>query len=90
MTEAVVTFPRLRALMAAHGMTFEKMAEVLGDSRVTFGRKINGAIDFGYTDMLKTKDFFVSKGEQVTIEYIFFDTGFTIVNKAGGDNCAEA
>lgn len=90
MNESVVTFPRLRALMAAHGMTFEKMAEVIGDSRITFGRKINRVIDFGYTDMLKIKDFFVSKGERVTTEYIFFDTGFTIVNSEGGGNCAEA
>ncbi|MDI6742182.1 MAG: hypothetical protein QMD11_05510 [Smithella sp.] len=86
----MTTFPELRALMAKHGMNLDKMAQVIDTTYVTFSKKLNGNSDFTYSDMLKIKDFFVAKGEKVTVEHIFFAWGFTIVNKkkaAGCESC---
>lgn len=84
----MTTFPELRALMAKHGMNFDKMARVIDTTYATFSKKINGVTDFNYSEMLAIWDFFVSRGEKVTVDHIFFDWEFTEVNKAGGDNCA--
>ena len=80
MTNEAVTFPNLRALMAKHGMNIGKMSEVIGNNYATFSRKLNGVSEFTFSDMLAIKDLFSSRGESVTIEYIFFDWQFTIVN----------
>ncbi len=89
MTNEVVKFPNLRALMAKQGMNISKMSEVIGNNYATFSRKLNGVSEFTFSDMLAIKDFFASRGEPVTIEYIFFDWNFTIVNGhvVGGEVC---
>ena len=89
MTNEAVTFPNLRALMAKQGMNIGKMSEVIGNNYPTFSRKLNGVSEFTFSDMLAIKDFFASRDEPVTIEYIFFDWKFTIVNGqvVGGENC---
>jgi DNA-binding XRE family transcriptional regulator len=68
------TFPVLRGLMAKHkNLSQEQMGQVIGTTYGTFGKKLNGHIDFTFTEMWKIRDFFNAKGESLTIENIFFD-----------------
>jgi hypothetical protein len=67
-------FPVLRGLMAKHkGITFEQMGDIIGTVDRTFSKKINGEAEFYFSDMWKITEFFKSKGENLTIENIFFD-----------------
>ncbi len=75
-----VTFPELRALMAKHGLNQERMGELIGNTYVTFGKKLNGNSEFTFNDMIVIKDYFLSKGETVTIDALFFNWKFAKVN----------
>ena len=77
----MTTFPELRALMAKHGMNQEKMGALIGNTYLTFGKKLNGHAEFSFNDMVAIKDFFQSKGESITIDELFFDWNFTKVKQ---------
>lgn len=77
--EGKVTFPELRALMAKYGMKQEDMGELIGNTYLTFGRKLNGHAEFSYNDMTTIFDFFKSKDEPVTMDSLFFAWAFTKV-----------
>ena len=82
----LATFPELRAVMARYKLTYTDMAQVIGTTMPTFRNKINKAgSEFTFDDMLNIYDFFKSKGEDVSINYLFFAWKFTNVNKAVGE-----
>jgi hypothetical protein len=72
-TSEIKPFPVLRGLMAKYGLIQQQMGEVIDNTYATFGKKLNGSQDFTFTEMWKIRDFFRSKGEDLTIENIFFD-----------------
>ena len=73
MNNSTKTFPELRALMAKHGVNQHELGEVTGNTYLTFGKKLNRKSEFSHTDMIKIRDYFRSKGEDVTVQFIFFD-----------------
>lgn len=75
----MTTFPEIRALMAKHGMNQEKMGALIGNTYITFGKKLNGHAEFTFNDMIAIKEYFVTQGENVTIDTLFFDWDFTKV-----------
>ena len=75
----MTTFPELRAVMAKHGMTQQKMGDLTGTTYITFGKKLNGHSEFSYPDMLTIKKFFEEKGESASVDALFFDWNFTKV-----------
>ena len=77
----MTTFPELRALMAKHGMNQEKMGELIGNTYLTFGKKLNGHAEFSFNDMVAVKDYFQAKGESITIDDLFFAWNFTKVKQ---------
>ena len=80
----IVTFPELRAMMAKHGYTQEKLSEVIGNTPLTLSRKINSQSEFTWDDMIKIKEHFEDLGENVTVEDLFFTWHFTKVKPAVG------
>lgn len=78
----MITFPILRSLMAKYGLTYEKMGQLIGNTYVTFGKKINGQSEFGFNDMEIVTNYFRDKGEEVTVDYIFFDWKFAKTNNS--------
>jgi len=77
----VTTFPELRAMMAKHGLGQKEMGELIGNTYLTFGKKLRGENEFTFYDMLKIKNYFQEKGEGVSIDSLFFDWNFTKVNE---------
>ena len=77
----MTTFPELRALMAKHGMNQEKMGELIGNTYLTFGKKLNGHAEFSFNDMVSIKDYFQAKGDSITIDDLFFAWNFTKVKQ---------
>ncbi len=75
----MVTFPELRALMAKHGLTQDKISVVIGNTALTFSRKINSQSEFTWADMINIKEFFEDLGENVTVEDLFFTWHFAKV-----------
>lgn len=73
------TFPILRALMAKHGMNQERMGEVIGNTYLTFGKKLNCSSEFSFNDMIDIVEFFKAKGEKITVDDLFFTWDFTKV-----------
>ena len=74
------TFPELRAIMAKYGFTMQQMGGIIGNTYQTFSKKLDEESEFSFSDMVKIKDYFKGIGEDVTIDKIFFDWKFTIVN----------
>jgi len=80
--EPKVKFPELRAVMARHGVTQSDLAELVGDSPHTFGKKMNALAEFTFNDIVKIREFFRDKGEiAVTVDSLFFDWNFTLVKR---------
>ncbi len=77
----MVTFPELRALMAKYGLDQSQMGQLIGNTYHTFGKKLNNKAEFTYDDMLAIYDFFVEKGEDITMDRLFFAWKFTNVNE---------
>jgi pyruvate-formate lyase len=75
------TFPELRGIMAKYGMNNSKMGKLINNTYQTFGKKLDYESDFRLSEMVKIRDFFISKGEEITMETLFFTWMFTIVNK---------
>jgi len=71
------TFPELRALIAKHGLNQCKMAKLIGNSYQTFGKKLNCKSEFLFDDMLLIHEFFTRKGEEITMDKLFFDWRLT-------------
>ena len=72
---AVLPFPEVRALMGKYGKNQQDLGATLGTTYQTFARKLNNETEFGMTDMLKVREFFVGLGENpgdLTIERLFF------------------
>jgi putative transcriptional regulator len=61
------TFPKLRAAMAEHGITNQKLAKILGVTNDTVGFKINGKSQFTLEQAKKIADYFGK-----SIDEIFF------------------
>lgn len=80
MTE-IKSFPEIRGLMAKYGKTQQDMGDLIGNTYRTFGSKLDGTSEFKFSDMWKIRDFFKSKGENISIEALFFNWKFTNVNK---------
>ncbi len=76
----MVTFPELRALIAKYGLGQEDMGKLIGCSYQTFGSKLRCTSKFTYKDMLVIYDFFTGKGEEITMDKLFFEWQFTKVN----------
>jgi len=76
----MVMFPELRALVAKHGMNQQSMGNIINNTYVTFGRKLNGQSEFTFNDMLAIRNFFREKGENVTVDSLFFDWKFAKEN----------
>ena len=74
------TFPELRGVMAKYGLTNNEMAKVIGNTYQTFGKKLDARSEFSFSDMLKIREHFTKKGEELSIETLFFKWKFTIVN----------
>lgn len=73
-TQKYKPFPELRALMAKYGVSQVELGESIGNTYHTFGKKLNfDKSEFSHSDMIKIRDYFRQKGEDVTVEYIFFD-----------------
>jgi DNA-binding XRE family transcriptional regulator len=75
----VATFPELRYLMAKHGMTQDKMSAIIGNTPLTFSRKINFQSEFTWDDIVSIKEFFENLGESITVDDLFFTWSFTKV-----------
>lgn len=82
----MTTFPELRALMAKYGMNQEKMGELISNTYLTFGKKLNGHSEFTFYDMSDIVDFFREKGESVTVDALFFAWNFTKVKQGGEEH----
>ena len=74
------SFPELRATMARYGITQQDMGKIIGDTYQTFGRKLNEKSNFSYDDMIAIAKFFVDKGEEASVDKLFFAWKFTNVN----------
>jgi hypothetical protein len=69
----ISTFPVLRGLMAKHkNLNNTQMGKIIGDCYRTFGKKLSGDVNFSFSDMWTIRDYFNSKGENLTIDDIFF------------------
>ena len=77
----MTTFPELRAMMAKHGLDHTEMGELIGNTRLTFGKKLRGESEFTFYDMVKIKNYFQEQGEAVSIDSLFFNWNFTKVNE---------
>jgi hypothetical protein len=73
MSDTDVTFPELRALMAKYGLTKNDMGNLIETTYGTFSKKLNLQYFFNFPEMLKIFDFFKSKGEDITIDKLFFE-----------------
>lgn len=65
----------LRGEMAKHGMTVAEMANVVGISKNSMSKKINGKSDFSLTEIRKILAFFNSLGDAHTVESLFDNAG---------------
>lgn len=71
----------LRGEMAKYGLTVADMAKELGVSHATMSNKLNGKTDFTLTEAKQIVRFFNSKGENHTLESMFFAPETIAANK---------
>ncbi len=69
----MITFPELRALMAKHGDDQASMGNLIGNTYQTFGRKLRCDSEFTFDDMITIRDHYNSKGEEVSMDKLFFN-----------------
>lgn len=85
MANKIPTFPVLRGLLTKYGLRFEDLGNIIDNCYPTISRKINEVegSEFTFSDMFKIKKYFNEKGENLTIEEIFFEWKFTICEQKG-------
>lgn len=71
----------LRGEMAKYDLTIKDMADVVGISYQAMQNKLHGRSDFTLTEAKKIVRFFNAKGENHTVEDIFFADVSTIGDK---------
>ena len=74
-------FPALRGLMAVHGLTQIEMGKLIGTTYQTFSKKINNRKDFTFNEIWVIWSYFAEKGENITIDALFFNWLLTIENE---------
>ena len=62
----------LRGEMAKYDLTIEKTAAIIGVSATTMSKKLNGRVEFLLSEAKKLLDYFNERGNDYTIEYLFF------------------
>jgi DNA-binding XRE family transcriptional regulator len=65
-------FPELRAVMAKYNVSTKELAELIGVTAQSFYFKINGKVGFSLSECKKVYDYFVEKGEDTSIDKLFF------------------
>jgi hypothetical protein len=73
-----ITFPELRMLKGKYSLSNDDLAHITGDTDKTFWNKLTLRSEFSLTDMFKIVKFFRSKGDNVSIQQLFFDWIFSI------------
>ena len=85
----MLPFPEIRALMGKYGVNLEKMGSVMGCNYMTVSNKLNGHSEFKFSEMVRIMEFFSAKGEDVSVEFLFFGTQFAKANYAKIDTEAR-
>lgn len=77
-----ITFPVIRMLKGKYSLSNGTLASITGDSRRTFWNKLHLRTEFSLGDMIKIEKFFREKGDNLTIQQLFFDWIFSIEKSA--------
>lgn len=64
-------FPVLRGLLKKYNLTYEDYAKILGLTLNSVALKMNGRVFFSLSEGKKTRDYFRSRGENITVDEIF-------------------
>lgn len=65
-------FRNLRGEMVRHDINIDGLAEILGVTRQAASNKLNGKRPFSLPEAEIIRNYFKSKGNNYTIEYLFF------------------
>jgi hypothetical protein len=77
-SDDVITFPEIRKLKGKYRMSDSDFADITGDKCYqTFTSKLNGESEFRGSDMVNICRYFQERGENVTVQSLFFDWIFS-------------
>lgn len=69
----------LRGEMVKYDLTVEKSANIVGISTTSMSNKLNGKVEFLLSEAKKLLDYFNARGNDFTVEYLFFTDVSAIV-----------
>lgn len=69
----VVKYPNLESLMATHRVTRKKLAKIINRAPASVTGKLEGKLDFKWSDIKAIYEYFKQFKPDITIEYIFYE-----------------
>jgi hypothetical protein len=74
----IVTYPEIRKLKGKYRLSNSDFAKITGDRCYqTFARKLNCKSEFTASDKINIYQYFKNRGEDVSIQFLFFDWIFS-------------
>jgi DNA-binding XRE family transcriptional regulator len=70
----MVKYPNLESLMAQHRVNRTKLAKIIGKAPAAITGKLEGKIDFKWSDIKSIYEYFRQFIPDLTIEYIFYES----------------